>query len=285
MTDELNAAAATFGLKQVGERPPFWSYLVEAWNRRSFAVTMARYQIQVDNDRNRLGILWVVIVPLLQATIYGLIFGVIMPSSSRPSNFIPFLIVGVFVFDYFSDSVIGGAGSVVKNSKLAQSIRFPRILLPVSEILQQAFQMLGIAVLLYVLIWVTGESPRWSWFGFPVLLAVMTLFNAGVGMISARISVHLRDFRQILPFILRILFYSTGIFYSLDKTLVDHPLLLGIAHFVPTYDFVSIARELLIESPPLDPVVWIVTPIWTVVVFVAGVVFFWQAEVRYGLDD
>lgn len=279
-----SALAHRYGLVRIGTRPRFVKYLVDAWKRRTFAHTLARYRIQSENERNRLGMGWVVIKPTLNALIYGLVFGLILSSDSRPDNFIAFLLVGVFVFEYFGNSFGQGAKAITNNTRLVRSLSFPRILLPVAVLLEQLYRMVPILGVLGVLLLVFGESLSWTWLLIVPVIFMMSFFNAGVAMIAARMSVHVRDIQQVIPVLTRILFYTSGIFFSIDLVLADKPELLAIVHRTPVYEFISLARNVLIADSPIDPALWIWAGIWAGSTFVFGVVFFWLAEERYGRD-
>ena len=58
--------------------------------------------------------------------------------------------------------------------------------------------------------------------------------------------------------------------------------LLAIAQWVPTYDFIAIARSVLMPTQSVDPIVWIAASVWAVGALVVGFVWFWAAEERYG---
>ena len=132
------------GLFEVGRRPPFGAYLREAWRRRTFAFTLAGYRLIGGLLRNRLGILWIVLKPVLTAAIYGTIFGFVLSSSAKPADFVPYILTGVFVFEFFTGSFGGGAKAVTGNAKLVQSLGFPRILLPFSVVAEQAMRMIPV---------------------------------------------------------------------------------------------------------------------------------------------
>ncbi len=272
-------------LYEVGRRPTFRAYLSEAWRRRNFAFTLAAYKLVGSLLRNRLGVLWIVLKPLLMAILYGTIFNFILSGAARPANFVQFIIVGIFVFEFFTGSFGNGARAVTGNAKLVQSLGFPRILLPVSVVAEQAMKMVPIVVLLGILLLVLGEPITWSWLLIVPILAVMAVFNLGVALVFARLSVHIRDVQQFIPVITRVLFYASGIIFSVDGALAPYPVALTIAHLIPTYEFIALARDVLLESYTAPLIAWIAAPIWAVVTIVVGVVYFWQAESRYGLSD
>ena len=276
---------ATSGLMEVGRRPPLGEYLAETWRLRAFALRLAGSRLIGSLLPNRLGVLWIVLKPLSLAIVYGTIFHFILAGPARPANFVQFLIVGVFVFEFFTGSFGSGSKAITSNTKLVQSFGFPRILLPISVVVEQAMRMVPVIVLLGILLLIFGEPISWSWLLIIPILAVMGVFNLGVALVVARISVRTRDIQQLIPIINRVLFYVTGIFFSIDGALADFPALLAIAHVIPTYDFVAIARDVLLAGHSAPLVAWIAAPIWALVMIVGGVIFFWQGEPRYGLSD
>lgn len=273
------------GMHPVGERPPFGKYIAEAWRRRRFAFTLASYKLVAGLLPNRLGVLWIVLKPLAMAIIYGTIFHFVLSGPARPANFVQFLIVGIFVFEFFTGCFGGGSKAITGNLKLVQSLGFPRILLPVSVVAEQAMRMVPVVLLLGVLLVVFGEPIRWSWLLIFPILAVMAVFNLGLALVVARLSVHARDVQQIIPIVNRVLFYATGIFFSVDGALANYPVALTVAHLVPTYEFISMSRQVLLEGYSAPLLAWLAAPVWAVVMLVFGAVFFWRAEARYGLSD
>lgn len=279
------ADPALEGMGPVGRRPALGAYLGETWSRRRFAFTLAGYRLISGLLPNRLGVLWIVLRPLSMAIMYGTIFHFVISGSARPADFVQYLIVGVFIFEFFTGCFGGGAKSVTGNTKLVQSLGFPRILLPISVVAEQALKMVPVVLLLGILLLIFGEPITWSWLLIVPILALMAVFNLGVALVVARLSVHARDVQQVIPVLNRVLFYASGIFFSIDGALAAYPALLTAAHLIPTYEFISMARDVLLSSYSAPPIVWIAAPVWAVAMVVLGAVFFWQAEARYGLSE
>jgi teichoic acid transport system permease protein len=286
---DFGAIARSAGLERVGSRPPLLTYIKQVWERRAFALTLAQYRIQSANEQNRLGLAWVVIRPILNAVVYGLIFGVLLKTAPDPAlgpvpQFIPYLIVGVFIFEYFSDAFSDGSKSIVRNAQLVKSLSFPRILLPIASVLQSLFELLPMIVVMLGIVLLSGEPVTAAWLMVIPILALMTLFNAGVAFIAARLTVHFQDFSQIVPFITRLMFYGTGIFFSLEQFLKPYPTILFIARLNPVHDYIALARGVLVRNSEIVPLHWIVAIVGAFVVFIAGFIYFWKAEEQYGRD-
>lgn len=274
------------GLTRVGARPPLFDYIREVWARRQFIMALAQFRIEAENQRNRLGMLWVVIRPLLEAAVYGVVFGFLL-GDNRPPHFVEFLIIGIFMFQFFSSTFSSGAKSITSNTALVQSLSFPRMTLPLSLVVQRLFVFFPTIAIMVILVIAIGTMPAPQWLLLIPLVAVFFLFNAGVTLITARLTVHFRDLSQLLPFITRLLFYTSGLFFSIDERLQDHKTLLRIADFHPLHEFLTLARGILLEGPTYEirNELWIYASAWSFGVLAIGIAFFWAAEERYGRTD
>jgi teichoic acid transport system permease protein len=277
------ALATRYSLPRLGGRPPLRSYLRQLWSRRHFTVELSRSRFRAENEQDRLGVAWVVIKPLINAVVYGAIFGLLLPSDTRPDNFVPFLVAGVFVFQYFSSCLSDGAKSITGNLGLVRSLHFPRALLPVATVLQRAYGLVPMMAVLAVLVLATGEPLRVHWLQVPVALALMTLFNVGVAFVAGRLTIHVRDVAQLLPFITRLMFYTSGIFYSIEKV-VSEPVLRAVLLANPVHVYISLVRGALLPDLPAPASSWWLGLGWGLGACLVGFIFFWAAEERYGRE-
>lgn len=274
------ALAQKSGLRKLGSRPRLLPYLREAWDRRAFAFVYARYALASANARNRLGAAWVLLVPGIQIGIYGLIFGFIL-GGSRPDNFIPYLVTGVALFRFITGSFLAGARSISSNAGMVRALRFPRVLLPFSLVINQVYSSLPLFGLMIVIVPFFGEFPRWSWLLMIPIIALAFLFSFGIAMIAARLTVKSSDITKVIPFITRIALYISGVFWSVDKLL--GPLgLVQWANLNPIYVFLKLGRGAIVTGYSADASDWGIACAWTFVTLIFGFFVFFRAENRYG---
>ncbi|MGP5523887.1 ABC transporter permease [Glutamicibacter arilaitensis] len=273
--------ADKYGLHRVGARPTLASYLRQTWERREFIYELAKARVQKQNQQNRLGMIWVVLKPTLNAIMYGVIFGVLQGNKAA-EDFPVFVVIGVFLFEFFTSSMNGGAKSITGNQALVQSLSFPRLSLPVAQITQNLLTLMPMVLVMFIYSMILGTTPKWTWFGIIPLIAIFTVFNMGVALICARITVHVRDFTQILPLVTRMLFYTSGVLFSVDRILNEWPWLVRVFDFHPLYQTLQLARGMIMNNAEYEPIAWLVVSIWAVVALAFGLIFFWKAEERYG---
>jgi teichoic acid transport system permease protein len=287
------APAVPQGLKKLGGRPTLGRYMSQLWGRRHFATELAYSRFRAANEEDRLGMGWTVLGPLINAAVYGLVFGVLIPAGSRPANFVPYLVTGVFVFQFFSNCLSGGAKAIIGNMGLVRSLHFPRAVLPIALVVENVLALMPMMAVLAVLVLIFGEAVKVSWLLVPPALALMTMFNLGIAFIAARLTIHIRDLAQLIPFISRVLFYTSGVFFSVKLTVGDEggfTKLLGLVmEYNPIHIYISLVRDGLLTPDPrtgdfADTSFWIMGAAWGVGLMVFGFLFFWRAEERYGRE-
>ena len=72
-----------------------------------------------------LGNLWHLLNPALSIAIYYVIFGLLLDTTRGVDNFILFITIGIFVFQYTQRATTQGATSITQNLGLLKAIRFP----------------------------------------------------------------------------------------------------------------------------------------------------------------
>ena len=280
--------AAKYGLSVSGARPSLAEYVQQLWGRRHFILAFSQAKLTAQYSQAKLGQLWQVATPLLNAAVYYFIFGVILKASRGMSRetYIPFLVTGVFVFTFTQSSIMSGVRAISGNLGLVRALHFPRASLPISFALQQLQQLLFSMIVLFVFAIGFGSYPGLSWLLIPPILALQFLFNTGLALIVARAGSKTPDLAQLMPFLLRTWMYASGVMFSIHHMLQGRPEWVVRAMQVnPAAVYMDLMRFALIDgfgSSNLPPHVWGIALFWAVVVFLGGFVYFWKAEERYG---
>lgn len=280
--------AAKYGLSVSGARPSLAGYVRQLWGRRHFILAFSHAKLTAQYSQAKLGQLWQVATPLLNALVYYLIFGLILKASRGMSSevYIPFLVTGVFVFTFTQSSVMAGVRAIAGNLGLVRALHFPRASLPISFALQQLQQLLFSMIVLFVVAIIFGSYPGLSWLLILPVLALQFLFNTGLALIMARMGAKTPDLAQLMPFVMRTWMYASGVMFSIPVMLKDQPgWIADVLQWNPAAVYMDLMRYALIDgygSANLPPHVWAVALGWSVAVAVGGFVYFWKAEERYG---
>ncbi|MCM2386777.1 ABC transporter permease [Streptomyces albipurpureus] len=280
--------AAKHGLTVSGARPGLIEYVRQLWGRRHFILAFSQAKLTAQYSKAKLGQLWQVVTPLLNALVYFLIFGLILEANRGMSTdvYIPFLVTGVFVFTFTQSSVMAGVRSISGNLGLVRALHFPRASLPVSFALQQLQQLLFSMVVLLIIVVGFGSYPQLSWLLVLPALVLQFVFNAGLALIMARLGSKTPDLAQLMPFIMRTWMYASGVMFSIPLMLEDKPAWIAdVLQWNPAAIYMDLIRFALIDgygSSNLPDHVWAFAIGWAVLFGICGFVYFWKAEERYG---
>ncbi|MEU2430561.1 ABC transporter permease [Streptomyces sp. NPDC007861] len=286
--EHLSELAARHGLTVSGARPPLGAYIGQLWSRRHFITAFATARLTAQYSQAKLGQLWQLMTPLLNAAVYYLIFGVLLQTSHHVPDFVPFLVTGVFIWTFTANSVMAGTKAISGNIGLVRALHFPRAALPIALALQQLQQLLFSMGALLLIVMAFGQFPTASWLLAVPALLLQTVFNTGLSMAMARIAAHTPDVSQLMPFLLRTWMYASGVMFSISTVLKgrDLPDWVTVAlQCNPAAVYIDLMRFALIDSftsAQLPAHVWAVALGWAVLFGVGGFVYFWKAEEQYG---
>lgn len=278
---EASVSRAADGLRDARETRRLSVYLREVWARRQYAWYVSSSELRSRQINTVLGNLWHLINPLLQIGVFFIIFGLILDVSRGVDNFIGFLTVGIFVYSFTQKCTIAGAKSMTKYSGLIQIISFPRALLPLTTTISESLAMAPAYVVMFTVALGTGESPKWTWLLVPVMFVVQAVFSLGVSLIASRAAHRVPDVQQVLPFVFRLGFYASGVLFNVNAYL-DNKSYRPLFELNPLYCFVEINRSFVLNYGPLNGRLVVIALAWTVLVALAGFIWFRAGEDSYG---
>lgn len=270
------------GLRPSNEAGSIRTYVRGLVARRDYIWYVAANELRSRQMNTVLGNLWHLLNPLLQMGVYYLVFGVIVGTDKGVDNFLTFLAAGIFTYQFTQKATMAGARSIVANIGILRSISFPRAVLPITSTLTQALETLPTLAVLFVVAVATGETPHVSWLLIPVIFAWQFVFNVGAAFAAARATTHFRDTEQILPFVFRLLFYMSGVIFSVETYIEEHGWR-WLFELNPLYCFITIARWSVLRDDISTGVI-VSAAAWTVGLFVVGFWWFRRGEEAYGRE-
>jgi teichoic acid transport system permease protein len=286
---DLAALAARYGLAVSGARPSLPEYVRQLWARRHFITAFSTAKLTAQYSQAKLGQVWQVMTPLLNAAVYYFIFGVLLGTKRNVPDYVPFLVTGVFIWTFTQSSIMAGTRAISGNLGLVRALHFPRAALPISFALQQLQQLLFSMAALVVILLCFGVPIAASWLLAIPALVLQSTFNAGVSMIMARMGAKTPDIAQLMPFVLRTWMYVSGVMWSIDKLAKGHhdwpSWVVPVLQANPAAVYIDLMRYSLIDSfhaSQLPHHVWALAVGWALVAGVGGFIYFWKAEETYG---
>lgn len=269
-------------LQPLSSRPSLGQYIRQLHGRRHFVMVDASKRSFKTGQDMFLGRVWLVLQPLLEVSVYILIFGVILNVSRGIEHFVSYLVIGVVFFRFVARGINSGSGLIQSSKGMISSFKFPRAALVLSKVLNQFLENIipaSIAVILAVSL-LFPKPPNWTILLIIPIYILLHIFILGVVFIVARLTAFIPDIKSLVSLVTRALFFTSGIFFSLER-FDGSPTLRAIMQANPVYQFLTAAREVTIYGsiPSLESSLTII--FWTFGVFIVGGLYFWRAEERY----
>lgn len=192
--------------------------LSAAWRYRHFIVSSIRDDYRARFVRSKLGALWMVINPLINAAIFALVLAEVM-SARLPGmthdkfGYALYLMAGMLAWSLFAEVVTRSLTIFVDNGNLLKKLVFPRICLPLIVTGSALINNFLLFVAILGIFGVLGHVPSAKVLWIPVLMLIPLALGAGAGLLLAILHVFVRDIGQLVPVILQLGFWFTPIVY------------------------------------------------------------------------
>lgn len=259
--------------------PKMRPYFRELWRRKAFAFELSHTEMHAANTDTFFGQAWLVINPLLLASVYFVLVEII-GGKSQPPTFFAHLTSGIFLFYFVSGSMLSGASSVVSGGRLIMNTSFPKMLLPISAT-YTAFRRFLPTLAVYAVLHVLAGlpiGPHLLW--VPVVLLEASCFALGLAMLFATMQVYFRDAKSFLPYGVRIWLYLTPVLWFADKA---PKRLLPILPLNPLYGIMGSWSQVLIEGHQPSKYLLALGAAWSLGTLLAGGLYFMSREREFAV--
>ncbi len=175
-----------------------------------------------------LGFFWSFINPLLLLLVYSFVFSYVLvskqpnldPSAARQPNldhYALFLFCGLLPWTWFSSSLLEASNVLISGGNLIKKVLFPAEVLPIVTVLSNMVHFLfGLPILVVFLIYYRAPLQISELVWFPVVVLVQLILTLGLSLIVSALTVHFRDFKDILTNLVTFWFFATPIIYSMN---------------------------------------------------------------------
>jgi lipopolysaccharide transport system permease protein len=193
------------------------------WQFRDLLLAFADRDIRLRYRQTFLGAAWVILQPLMGASIFSLVFGLIakMPSHGAPYFLISYS--GLLGWTLFFGTLTRISPSLIANSTLIRKIFFPRILIPLGVIPSVLLDFVVSLLIMLAMLVAYRITPNWTMLLIPVCIFILLAMSLGAGLIAASLAVKYRDILHLVPFVVQLLMYGSPVGYSADA--VPHRLI------------------------------------------------------------
>lgn len=210
---------------------------------------LVRRDFKKKYKRTVLGMAWSVLSPLLMLLVMRLVFTQFYGRNME--HYTTYLFCGNLVFSYFNESSSQGMQSLMGNASIFTKVNVPKYLFLFSKNVQTLINF-GLTMIVFFLFCVLdGITFTWKFILLLYPIALLVLFNIGVGLILSALFVFFRDIQYLWSVFTQLLMYLSAIFYTIDHY---SPAAQNLFLLNPVYLFIRYFRKIVIEATV--PTVW-----------------------------
>lgn len=183
-----------------------------------------------------LGFVWSFFRPLLLFGVLLLVFTKVFRLGSEVTNYAPMLLLNILLFDFFSQSTQQASTSVVHNESMVRKMQFPRLVIPLSVVLTNAFHLGLSLIVVFGFLIAYGVEPSATWLLMPVILVVLIVLTTALAMLLSAAYVRIRDIAVIWGVLSTILFYASPILYPIEFAPPEFRDLISLNPLTPIFE-------------------------------------------------
>lgn len=213
-------------------------------NYKDLLAELTKKEIKIRYKNSYLGYLWSLGNPLFMAIIFYFVFKQVMRVDIE--NFALFLVSGLFVWQFISNSMSLGTMLFIGNAGLIKKVNFKRDLLAVATVLSEGFNFIFSIPIIIGFMFYSGIYPTFIWIiGFPILFIITFVFLYGFALFLGSINLFFRDLERIIALLLMLAFYATPIMYPVKMIPEGYSFLL---YANPFSSFIIMWRDMFLEG-------------------------------------
>jgi lipopolysaccharide transport system permease protein len=169
-----------------------------------------------------LGPLWYLINPIFSTIMYTFVFGNLANIGTDGIPSFLFYYSGTMLWAFFTGCFTNASDLFITNAGLFGKVYFPRLTVPISNILSNGIRILiqfSLLLCFFIYYLVTGVelSPSLLILAFPVILVWLAALGTGMGMVISALTTRYRDLKQLVTFALNLAMYITPVVYPLSE--------------------------------------------------------------------
>ncbi|MBE6356567.1 MAG: ABC transporter permease [Lentisphaerae bacterium] len=266
-----------------------WAPLKYVYDHRSLTGNLIKRRFSQMYRSSMMGKLWSIIHPLFMLLIYAYVFRIVFEvrwdmenANETDSMFAITMFTGMIFFNVFAEALNSSANVMAGNVNFVKKTIFPLELLPITQSLGAAITgVICFALVVVARVIFDGFGIfSWSMLLFPLLFILFLFFVSGICLFVASLGVYFRDTQFVCGIILQMLFFTTPIFYPVERVPEEYHWVLDSN---PLSLYVSVGRKLLLNGAVPGADSWLLIVLISVLVWQCG--WTWFTTTKKGFAD
>lgn len=262
--------------------------------RYRYSIILLRQLVKTDfklrYQGSVLGYIWSLLRPLFMFAILYVVFGVFLKAKGNIPHYPVYLLLGIVLWNYFSEVTTGSVAAIVGKSDLLRKINFPKYIIILAVSFSAFINLVLNSVVIAIFMIITKVDVHWHALIIVPLVAELFIVSIGMAFFLSALFVRFRDVTYIWDVIMQAAFYATPILYPMSyvhNTKIDKLMLLN-----PMAQIIQDARHVLVTPKTQiiydfwggDKLIWAIPLGLSLIVTVIGATYF-RSRSKYFAEE
>jgi len=190
-----------------------WEYLKLIWQHRFFSYTLGVGGVKNKYAKTYTGILLSFIQTSITLGVYWLVFGVIIKVQTGTIPYPLFVLSGLILWQYFSNTVNAITWALIDSENLISKLYFPRINIIFSRMINGTVDLIIGGGIFFVMLVIYSQPVSYKIAFVPFVIIILLINTLSVGLWTSIISLYFRDISHVLVQLVSFFIFITPVFY------------------------------------------------------------------------
>lgn len=221
---------------------------------RALLSELVRTDFKLRYQGSVLGYAWSLLRPLLMFGILYLVFGVVLNTGGDIPHFPIYLLLGIVMWQFFTDTTTQSLGSIVMRGDLIRKISIPRWMVVASTSVAALISLGLNLIVVSIFMAFNGIDIMKTILLFPFILLEIYILAIGLSLFLSAAFVKYRDISYIWEVLLQAGFYLTPILYAM--TFIQNMNVQKMLLLNPMAQAIQDARYSVVSHDPGVVTIW-----------------------------
>lgn len=222
-----------------GDLKKYWKYIKYS----------TKSQLKTEVTGSYLSWIWLFLNPICFMLIYTFISIIVF--KSKQEYYTVFVFIGLTAWNFFQGTITSAVSLVRNNRDTVIKVYVPKFILLITNMSVKTIKFLISFSLVVICMFIYQVPISWNVLFFIPIYIILYLVTFGLASIFMHFGVFVEDLKNLVPILFRMLFYISGVFFSLNR--VPKPYSSLLEKFNPVAAMISSFRKCLMyqKTPSL----------------------------------
>lgn len=214
-----------------------------------YSIYSAKAELKSEVAGSYLGWLWWFLEPLCFMLVYAFMVMTVFKASEQ--YMLAFVFVGNTIWTFFNKSLISSVKLISSNKAIVTKVYIPKFILVLVKMFVNFFKLLVSLLIVAGLMAIYKVPLSFTMLEMIPILVLVFLFTFGLCVIFSHFGVFVEDLSNVVNILLKLVFYFSGIFYSVAKRIpAPYGKIMAIVN--PAAFFIEESRKVLLYGVSMN---------------------------------